>query len=109
MVENKGGSSTLIGNPGLAGSVDGCGSSAKFGSIYSITFAGGYLFVIDNEYHNLRKIDPSTGAVIVNRFFVFTDIVCCRVLYFGRWHTWRGIHRWTIDVSQVYVPIRSRR
>lgn len=62
VVISTGQSSTLIGKAGQSGTADGCGSNALLGYVFSIAFAGGFIYAIDSTYSNLRKVDPSTGC-----------------------------------------------
>lgn len=54
---------TLAGTPGINGSVDGTGATARFGSINGITTDGTNVYVTDSNNSTIRKIVISTGAV----------------------------------------------
>ena len=55
---------TLAGVPSVPGTQDGTGSGAKFYFPYGITTDGTYLYVADAGSHIIRKVDPTTGAVV---------------------------------------------
>ncbi len=65
MVVSTGAVTTLAGQPGVAGSVDGTGSSARFSSPYGIWGDGTStsLYVSDTFNHTIRKIVIATGQV----------------------------------------------
>ncbi len=55
---------TLAGNPGLSGSTDGVGSTAKFYSPYGIAIdAADTLYVTDYGNHTIRKVTTPDGTV----------------------------------------------
>jgi len=53
---------TLAGS-GTAGVADGVGDKAQFVAPAGLAFIGGKLYVADFEGHNIRCVDPATGAV----------------------------------------------
>ncbi len=56
--------STLAGSPGVAGSVDGTGTGARFHGPQGLTIdTSGILYVADTNNHTIRMVVPSTGAV----------------------------------------------
>lgn len=58
-----GGVTTLAGMPGMAGSTDGSGSAARFGSPFGVAAdAQGQVYVADTDNHVIRRITP-TGTV----------------------------------------------
>ena len=58
---------TIAGQAGQLGSVDGSATSAKFGFIRGITTdLAGNIYVTDTTYNTVRKISPSSGTWIVS-------------------------------------------
>lgn len=55
--------STLAGSPGLSGSTDGTGATARFSSPFGITTDGTNLYVTDSGNHTIRMIAIATGVV----------------------------------------------
>jgi len=55
--------SLFAGSPGVFGSADGLGASARFANIVGVTTDGTYLYVADYQNETIRKIDISTGTV----------------------------------------------
>jgi hypothetical protein len=56
--------STLAGRPGVLGSVDGIGPTARFGAANGVTTDGVNLYVADTYNGTIRKIVISTGKVV---------------------------------------------
>lgn len=56
---------TVAGNLGTSGSVDGAGTAATFSVIKGLTGAGNYLYVLDTYNQTVRKIDISTTPATV--------------------------------------------
>ena len=54
---------TFAGTAGNYGSTDGTGAAASFGAPRGITTDGTNLYVVDYDYHNVRKIVIATGVV----------------------------------------------
>jgi hypothetical protein len=55
---------TLAGSPSLAGGVDDVGPAARFEGPDTLAADGaGHLFVAEESFHSIRKIDVATGAV----------------------------------------------
>ena len=55
--------STLAGQPGVVGSVDGVGKDASFFHPTDAVVTGGALYLCDTEVHVLRKVDLATARV----------------------------------------------
>jgi sugar lactone lactonase YvrE len=55
--------STLAGQPGVVGSVDGVGEDASFFHPTDAVVSGGALYLCDTEVHVLRKVDLATAKV----------------------------------------------
>ena len=62
---------TLAGQPGYTGNVDGPGSSARFGSSYRIAVdGGGNIYVSDSANNSVRKVSPDgTVSTLATRIF----------------------------------------
>ncbi len=56
--------STLAGVVNTSGINDGTGTGARFNTPSSITTTGAYLYVADYGNHNIRQVDPNSGAVL---------------------------------------------
>jgi hypothetical protein len=64
MITSGGVVTTLAGDPGVSGNLNGTGTGAQFGSIRGIALDGqGNLYVTDYTYGTVRKVVISTGAV----------------------------------------------
>ena len=64
IVPATGAVTTVAGQPGGSGSVDGTGAAARFGEAWGLSAdAQGNLYVADTNNHTIRKVVLSTGAV----------------------------------------------
>lgn len=63
IVAASGAVTTLSGSPGLPGSSDGTGATARFNEPEALVFGAGSLYVSDSENFTLRKVDVATAAV----------------------------------------------
>jgi len=54
---------TIAGTAGVIGSSDGIGTAASFFALVGITTDGVNLYITDNAYSTIRKVEISTGAV----------------------------------------------
>jgi len=54
---------TLAGSPGLGGSADATGTSARFNTPLRLTTDGTWLYVTDNANYTIRKVSIATGRV----------------------------------------------
>lgn len=63
IVASSGAVTTLAGSPGMQGSSDGAGATARFNGPEALVFSAGALYVADSDSFTLRKVDVSTAAV----------------------------------------------
>lgn len=64
IVRSTGVVTTVAGSAGNYGTTDGTGTAARFRNPDGIATDGTYLYIADSSNHSIRRLDPSTGAVI---------------------------------------------
>lgn len=55
--------STILGTPGVAGTVDGTGQAAQFNQPFGIVYGNGFLYIADTFNHAIRMVNLQTMAV----------------------------------------------
>ena len=90
----------VAGAAGVTGYVDGIGSAARFGILTGLTIDGSNLYVADNTYHVVRKINIATRQVSLLAGGVGQPGSADGV---GNAARFNGIHGLTTDGTYVYV------